>query len=113
MKKAFNISSIAVHSLCLFTFILVTICGMLYHFFWSTDYWRIIADIGFWICIISLFGLIAIIPLSLSANVLSAVFSKRKTEKIAWIVFSVVSPIVLVFINMIQCAIIVGETGGV
>ena len=113
MKKSFNIASIVAHGACLFVFILVVSCSVLYHFFWDTEYWRIFADAGFWICFVSLLGLMVTISFSLSMNVLSAVFSKRKTERIAWIIFSVVSPFVLVFINMIQCAVIVGETGGV
>ena len=113
MKKAFNITSAALHSTYLILFFLTVMCGALYHFFWDTAYWRAIADTGFIICFISMFGLIVTIPISLCMNVLSAVFSKLKAERIAWIVFSAISPFVLIFITMVQCAIIVGETGGV
>lgn len=113
MKKAFNITSTALHSTYLVLFFLTVICGALYHFFWDTAYWQAIADTGFIICFVSFLCLIVIIPISLCMNVLSAVFSKRKAERIAWIIFSAISPFILVFITMVQCAIIVGETGGV
>ena len=113
MKKAVNIISISVHSLYFLWCIAGIIICVIYRYNYSTDFGRSCAYLALDVYMWAVVSLILVVPILLTVNILSSVFSKTKKERIVWIVVSSVSPIALVIFALIAIVVFVGTTGGV